>query len=654
VAEEAVEAARPKGNFFTEVQTRKFANQGPQPQKATVNIGLKIGKDGELFEPARVRDALERRGLRIVGREQVWDSNSEPTFVARLNRPMTAKEGESLSAELGQEAIAQYSPAGGTLFGPRAQEWGPFNSEFFLMPRERATLLDYGVPEDMAQPMSAKKDGDRLKPPLKQSAVDEAVARRRNYEAEPAVTPGPQASDADWAKWGQANGVNMTVTPKSEIAPGIAIPGGLDGTFTIPDLFEMKANNFDPKQLPRETQDKLYQKLARTYTPEGGTTVGQKMRAMAFTQLSANAPLLANEFIAQRLRPNKGESLSQYLTRVRDANLKTDAGVESSERGGMGVRGTADPNWIKDSASLLEQAPDAFTPRDGEGLNDVAIRLGGLLPGMGQKTASLGVPFFDLMNGDTSAIDLHMIRDGWKGMLTDPMLGRDFRRDLAAAVGMQTGDRVPTAKQIIRFVEKQPGGADLSGDMLTKVRGVIEADGGSTVYREKRSGAVSERVPSPLRPENLGGAPEPTGTIALRNPYYDRMVERLGASAGDLSLFLNQWRRWDEVRGRFEPHEFAHPDWDKLPKQGFSEMKNALAANRAMGFADEKGFRTGHGKTWRDAYYGRANPLVLAGIAGGGLLGAYAMSGDEAEEDARQKQERRLNRTERTLLEMGQ
>ena len=79
----------------------------------------------------------------------------------------------------------------------------------------------------------------------------------------------------------------------------IKIPGGLEGTFTIPDMFWMKANNVNPAALPKKEHDQLMLKFIRTHNVSDPDQVDIFNR-LNFALLSPNAPLTQNEFLAMR------------------------------------------------------------------------------------------------------------------------------------------------------------------------------------------------------------------------------------------------------------------------------------------------------------------------------------------------------------------
>jgi hypothetical protein len=102
-----------------------------------LNIGL-------ANNPRDVRGSLEVLnfyGL-VPAEHQLLDSDTEPTLVVTVHTgelPVDVAPSQAIfcaSKALGQDCIAAYIPARdvGRLIGPRADKWGAFNPEFFLMP----------------------------------------------------------------------------------------------------------------------------------------------------------------------------------------------------------------------------------------------------------------------------------------------------------------------------------------------------------------------------------------------------------------------------------------------------------------------------------------------------------------------------------------
>ena len=101
-----------------------------------LNIGLNTADGAIAVEEAR--KTLRAYGFSIL-REALLESDTEPTLVAevatRFATTITVLQPlYQVSEELKQDCIAVYRGlTGGALVGPRADAWGPFNPEYFLL-----------------------------------------------------------------------------------------------------------------------------------------------------------------------------------------------------------------------------------------------------------------------------------------------------------------------------------------------------------------------------------------------------------------------------------------------------------------------------------------------------------------------------------------
>jgi len=120
-----------------------------------MNIGLAIGSTSAFLTVSQVVQAVERAGLRIA-QINVHESDTEPTIVLRTP-DWDSHAVATLSTVLGQDCIAVWHPLRegqpGELIGPKADEWGPFNPEFFLLP-EGGRLADF-LPLIADEPVAA-------------------------------------------------------------------------------------------------------------------------------------------------------------------------------------------------------------------------------------------------------------------------------------------------------------------------------------------------------------------------------------------------------------------------------------------------------------------------------------------------------------------
>jgi hypothetical protein len=97
---------------------------------ATVNIGLD-SREGRLAAAA-VEAVLRVVGGATILRAAVRQSDSEPTYVAELSRPLNLAAAYEVARQLGQDAIAIWDGRQGDLIGPAADAWGEFNPAFFV------------------------------------------------------------------------------------------------------------------------------------------------------------------------------------------------------------------------------------------------------------------------------------------------------------------------------------------------------------------------------------------------------------------------------------------------------------------------------------------------------------------------------------------
>ena len=101
-----------------------------------LNIGLRRSDNGDLLSYLLVEQSLRDTGLDVRD-FKLFQSDSEPTAVVVI------KDQDLVCYEIAllfkQEAVAVYNPQYkiGVLEGPKADAWGPFNPQFFLMPDGR-------------------------------------------------------------------------------------------------------------------------------------------------------------------------------------------------------------------------------------------------------------------------------------------------------------------------------------------------------------------------------------------------------------------------------------------------------------------------------------------------------------------------------------
>lgn len=110
------------------------------PKRTLVNIGLNVN-DGSKLTDDEALQALRDQGADILDFIK-HTSDTEPTLVVTLASPLTAKQADAVSEHLRQDAIAQMTGDEGELYGPRADEWKPFNPDYFLLPNGKRASAD--------------------------------------------------------------------------------------------------------------------------------------------------------------------------------------------------------------------------------------------------------------------------------------------------------------------------------------------------------------------------------------------------------------------------------------------------------------------------------------------------------------------------------
>lgn len=128
-------------------------------QTGTVNIGLVPSKKegGQKISRERALQALRATGRRPLN-VKILQSASEPTLIADVKPPLSARETYMLSHALRQDAIAQRTePLGGMLEGPRAADWGgQFSPAYFFL--QEGDTLGSGAMTDLFRSGAPRED----------------------------------------------------------------------------------------------------------------------------------------------------------------------------------------------------------------------------------------------------------------------------------------------------------------------------------------------------------------------------------------------------------------------------------------------------------------------------------------------------------------
>lgn len=106
--------------------------------EATYILNIGLNSASGVIPAEQARKVLRAYGFSIL-REALLESDTEPTLVVEVSTGFATTLAVlqllyQVSEELKQDCIAVYRGlTGGALVGPRADAWGPFNPEYFLL-----------------------------------------------------------------------------------------------------------------------------------------------------------------------------------------------------------------------------------------------------------------------------------------------------------------------------------------------------------------------------------------------------------------------------------------------------------------------------------------------------------------------------------------
>ena len=151
---------------------------------AIINVGLKIGEKEGLTLPM-IREALAKTKAHVLS-ASIHVSRTERTAVIQLDRPLTKVEMNELSLRLKQEAVPQRLENGtGTLYGPMAAKWGPYDPAQFLMPNGRTADQPALPSKPVLLEHYSRQSGLTEIQPEKHGTGQIGEERRRQENAEP-------------------------------------------------------------------------------------------------------------------------------------------------------------------------------------------------------------------------------------------------------------------------------------------------------------------------------------------------------------------------------------------------------------------------------------------------------------------------------------
>jgi hypothetical protein len=419
---------------------------------------------------------------------------------------------------------------------------------------------------------------------------------------EPVTFGGKQPSEftpEDWQAFGQHYGTDKPLGPlstpqtyKTTTGQDFVLPGGTEGEWTYADLLHMKANPINPAEVDRTLHAEMQRKLGRTMTPKE-LSDADVWNGLVFGMTSPNNPLFPNQVAASRLRmrtpellddlssmiPWKpGEKITPQQRLLVSDNIARRYGLASAEKGGLGVRGSADYSRVGEMAQMFKQNPGFFRKAPDEDWGQAVERISSQLPGLSMKTGSFGTVWQDPAHAAISAIDRHMARELEQkggGIFADAAERTAWQNRGVALWNKRNPEHAVDGWTALT---KQSGSDGFIGEMLLDHVG----NALTPKFRLKRTGEVNPDIPGHLA--QASWVREPDAVFKMGQAYRRALdVNQKLADENGLNLFMSQWMEWDRIRNRFEPHENMFPGLSKTPAPSVEQLRGVDAAHRETG-----------------------------------------------------------------------
>lgn len=442
-----------------------------------------------------------------------------------------------------------------------------------------------------------------------------------------------QFTPEDWQAFGEHYQTDKPLGPLSPLQTfkdvtgrEFQLPGGTQGEWTYADLLHMKANPINPANVERGLHTEMQQKLGRTMTPQN-LSDADVWNGLVFGMTSPNNPLFPNQVAASRLRLRTPEMIDdlasmipwqpgakvtpQQRLKVSD-EIATRFGLASGEKGGLGVRGSADYSRVGEMAQMFKENPEFFRKRPDEDWGQAVERISSQLPGLSMKTGSFGTVWQDPAHAAISAIDRHMARELEKG-------GGLFEDAAQRAAWEQRGVNLWNKRnpdnQVTGWSDllSKRGSDGFVGEML-----LDHVGNAATPKFRMAGGNINPNIPEHLAKADWVREPE---SVFKMGSAYKRALEenqKLADKSG-LNLFMSQWMEWDRIRNRFEPHENMFPGLSKTPAPSLEQLRLVDEAHRLTGHKTYTKTPEGNLPPTRP-FTGSASQMGYLGLGGLALL----------------------------------
>lgn len=372
------------------------------------------------------------------------------------------------------------------------------------------------------------------------------------------------------------------------------------------DQLALKSEGVNPMRLEEATRGKIHDRMMDAVQPEGPSVV-HPYNGMLFGMSSPNNPLTPNMIAVARTMAKspadiramadmtpwslgdaatvKGGRGSQRQALSREISSKL--GLGAGKDGGLGVVGSADWTRMSDFAKMYDRRPSFFeapiNSKDPAAWEEAVGRIASQVPGLSYKTGSFGTVWQSPKTAQISAMDRHMASAFRENLFADPKEQLAWERDLVNSFNKEYKLKGESKVASLDEMLKLPGGRGMYGDAALQYLGN---------HLDPQFRLASGEI-NPRLPEHLRGADwvlEPQNVLTM-SPAYTRALRENARLAGNQgrAIFPEQWRIWDGIRNRMEPHEVMNPKLAEIGRMNLSQLKAARDAHAAAGYMTSPG-----------------------------------------------------------------
>ncbi len=365
------------------------------------------------------------------------------------------------------------------------------------------------------------------------------------------------------------------------------IPGGLKGKFTYYDMLQMKADGIDASKIPEKLHVEIQKKMSRSLSMDK-LSDEQVWAGLVFGMTSPNNPLFPNQLAMSRLRGKDaidelansitwkfGDDVDPAVREAADKEIAAKFNLNAGDKGGLGVRGTANYTRVAEMAQMFKENPKFFRRKKNEVWQDFAERIFSQIAGLSSKTGTFGVVFQDPLVAGISAIDRHMARLFQDKILSKPKDRIAWqKRAIDLFNERNKGKGIPEAKTM----------HDLSDGHIGEL---ILSEVGKTSSPKFRlaSGEINPKLPEKFRETDWIKEPK---QVEMMGAQYKAALQanQVEAMKHGLGIFSSQWMLWDKIRRRLEPHENMFPGLEKMPRPSVEQARKANVVHKESGHKD--------------------------------------------------------------------